>query len=119
MSHPGCAYLWQRGKTYDRDRAPGAHPGYCPGCAGLGGSREAEGMNIQAASDLLVGLLDFIAGIPPAGSRRNLILAEESGIFEDEILDEQAINREAQVPHALRVARECRSVRTFSRRNEK
>jgi hypothetical protein len=64
-------------------------------------------MNKQAASDLLCGLLDFIAGIPPAGSRPNLISARESGIFDNDFMDEQAINRETQAEdlHANRVAR--------------
>jgi len=72
-------------------------------------------MNKQAASDLLCGLLDFIAEIPPAGSRPNLISARESGIFDNDFMaegagtarDEQAINRETQAEdlHANRVAR--------------
>ena len=69
-------------------------------------------MNTQAASDLLCGLLDFINGIPPAGSRRSLITARESWIFEDDLpvrnlrLDEQTIN------HANRVTRKSRPVIT-------
>jgi len=69
----------------------------------------AKVINKQAASDLLCGLLDFIAGIPPIGSRPNLVSARESWIFEDDLLDKQAINREAQAidHHTNRVARKC------------
>ena len=41
-------------------------------------------MNTQAASDLLCGLLDFIAGIPPAGTGR-IVIMPGVGKIEDEL----------------------------------
>jgi hypothetical protein len=41
-------------------------------------------MNKQAASDLLCGLLDFIAGIPPVGAR-GMAATPEFGMIEDEL----------------------------------